>query len=69
MYGADARNGRGARSLSGGGEVLDSYAPTRCFQPAPSRRTLGETAMAWTTPVVIETACGAEINLYISAEI
>jgi len=25
--------------------------------------------MAWTTPVVIETPCGAEINLYISAEI
>jgi coenzyme PQQ precursor peptide PqqA len=26
-------------------------------------------SMAWTTPVVIETPCGAEINLYISAEI
>ena len=25
--------------------------------------------MAWTTPVVIETPCGAEINAYISAEI
>jgi len=25
--------------------------------------------MAWTTPVITETPCGAEINLYVSAEI
>jgi len=32
---------------------------------APKRRP----TMAWTTPVVTETPCGAEINLYVSAEI
>jgi coenzyme PQQ precursor peptide PqqA len=26
-------------------------------------------AMVWTTPVVIEIPCGAEINLYVSAEL
>jgi coenzyme PQQ precursor peptide PqqA len=36
--------------------------------PAGSRRNQ-EDLMAWTTPVIIETPCGAEINLYISAEI
>jgi len=25
--------------------------------------------MAWTKPVIVETPCGAEINLYVSAEI
>jgi len=25
--------------------------------------------MVWTTPVVIEIPCGAEINLYVSAEL
>jgi coenzyme PQQ precursor peptide PqqA len=29
----------------------------------------GRYAMAWTKPVITETPCGAEINLYVSAEI
>jgi coenzyme PQQ precursor peptide PqqA len=29
----------------------------------------GRHVMAWTKPVIIETPCGAEINLYVSAEI
>jgi coenzyme PQQ precursor peptide PqqA len=29
----------------------------------------GRSAMAWTKPVITETPCGAEINLYVSAEI
>jgi coenzyme PQQ precursor peptide PqqA len=33
------------------------------------RRDPRRLTMAWTTPVIIETPCGAEINLYISAEI
>jgi coenzyme PQQ precursor peptide PqqA len=26
-------------------------------------------AMTWTTPILIEVPCGAEINLYVSAEL
>jgi coenzyme PQQ precursor peptide PqqA len=36
---------------------------------AGTRRDSGRPLMAWTTPVIVETPCGAEINLYISAEI
>jgi coenzyme PQQ precursor peptide PqqA len=40
-----------------------------CRPSVGHRRDFGRFAMAWTTPVITETPCGAEINLYVSAEI
>jgi coenzyme PQQ precursor peptide PqqA len=49
--------------------ALTVAAPKATCECAGTRRNPRRTSMAWTTPVVIETPCGAEINLYISAEI